>query len=193
MICLPNGHSPGDWDILRNMVASKAFLLLATLCLGLPSIFVAGCGDHQESFYPSLANADKAGAISHGWIPDDLLPASARAIHSVVEVSPSREWCSFEFLPTDSQNLRKNLKPVGELPASVKRIPSPGVSWWPGVLKGKLEPEKIHRAGFELYVVERPATSVSRDAFLFAIDWAKGRGFFYLTSEPNSTPVPNSR
>jgi hypothetical protein len=170
------------------MGASKAFLLLGVLCVGLTSILLAGCGDHQESFYPSLADADKAEAISHGWIPDDLLPGSSRAIHSVIEVSPSREWCSFEFLPADSQNLRKNLKPVGVLPSSVKRIPSPGVSWWPGLLKGKLDAEKTHRAGFDLYVVERPGTSVSEEIFLFAIDWTKGRGFFYLTSAPDSTP-----
>jgi len=182
-----------NWRILRNMNASKDFFLLPVLWVGLISIFITGCGDHQETFYPSLADADKAEAISHGWIPDDLLPASSRAIHSVVEVSPSREWCAFEFLPTDSQNLRKNLKPVGALPPSVKRIPSPGASWWPVVLNGKLDAEKIRMAGLEIYVVERPATSVNREIFLFAIDWAKGRGFFYLTTVPDSPPSPNSR
>jgi hypothetical protein len=188
VIHLLSGDSPRDWDILRNMVASRAFLLLAALCVGLAVFFVAGCGDHQESFYPSLADADKAEAISHGWIPDDLLPASSRAIHSVVEVSPSREWCAFEFLTADSQNLRKNLKPVGVLPASVKHIPNPGASWWPALLRGNLDARKIRTAGLELYVVERPGTSVSKEVFVFAIDWAKGRGFFYLTSAPGPTP-----
>jgi len=48
-------------------------------------------------------------------------------------------------------------------------------------LKGNLDVEKIHKAGFELYVVEIPATSVNTDVFLFAIDGANGRGFFYRT------------
>jgi len=49
------------------------------------------------------------------------------------------------------------------------------------VLQGNLDVEKTHKAGFELYVVEIPATSVNTDVFLFAIDGAKGRGFFYRT------------
>jgi hypothetical protein len=47
------------------------------------------------------------------------------------------------------------------------------------VLKGNLDVEKIHRAGFDLYVVVRPETSVTTEILLFAVDWAKGHGFFY--------------
>jgi hypothetical protein len=174
------------------MISSKAFLLLPVLCVGLTSILVANCGDGHESFYPSLADADKAGAITRGWIPDDLLPGSSWAIHEVHEISPSTEWCALEFPPTDSQGLRKNLKSVDALPPSVRRVPSPGVSWLPAVLKGNLDVEKIHGAGFELYVVEKPATSVTADILLFAIDWPKGRAFFYRTSESGSVPSPSS-
>jgi len=142
-------------------------------------VLLACRGDRSESFYPSLTDADKAGAIAHGWIPDDLLPGSSRAIHEVHEISPSTEWCAFEFLPPDSQGIRKNLKSVDALPPSVKHVPSPGVSWWPTVLKGNLDVEKIHRAGFDLYVVVRPETSVTTEILLFAVDWAKGHGFFY--------------
>src|SRR5712692_1555398 len=168
-----------NWRILRTMISSRAFLLLPVLCISMTSILVAGCGDRHESFYPSLADADKGGAITHDWIPDDLLPGSSRAIHEVHEISPSTEWCAFEFLPTDSQGLRKNLKDVDALPPSVRRIPSPGVSWWPAVLNGNLNVEKIHRAGFKLYVAETARTSVTTEILLFAIDWPKGRGFFY--------------
>ena len=174
------------------MISSKAFLLLPALCVGLSSILVAGCGDRRESFYPSLSDADKDGAITRGWIPDDLLPGSSRAIHEIHEISPEAEWCAFEFLPADSQGLRKTLKSIEALPPSVKRVPSPGVSWWPAVLKGNLDVEKIHRAGFELYVVEKPATSVTTDILLFAIDWPKGHAFFYWTRESGSVPSPNS-
>lgn len=165
------------------MNSLKSPLLLAVLCVGLTP-YLLGCGgDRRESFYPSLADADKAEASARSWIPNDLLPGSSRAIHEVHEISPSMEWCAFEFLPTDSQGLRKNLKSVDALPPSVRHVPGPGVSWWPAVLKGNLEVEKIHRAGFDLYVVERPETSVTTGIFLFAIDWSKGHGFFYSTSE----------
>jgi hypothetical protein len=174
------------------MNSSKAPLHLAPLCLCLAS-FLLGCsGERRESFYPSLADADKDGAITRGWIPDDLLPGSSRAIHEVHEISPSTEWCAFEFLSQDSQGLRKNLKSVDALPASVRRVPSPGVSWWPAVLKGNLDIDNIHKAGFELYVVEKPATSANTDILLFAVDWPKARAFFYRTSESGSVPSSNS-
>jgi hypothetical protein len=156
---------------------------LSIFCISLTSVLFACTGDRRESFYPSLAEADKDGAITRGWIPDDLLPSSSRTIHEVHEISPSTEWCAFEFLPTDSQSLRKDLKGVDSLPASVRRVPDPGLSLWPAMLKGNLDVEKIHKAGFDLYVVERPATSVTTDVLLFAIDRAKGRGFFYRTSK----------
>jgi hypothetical protein len=165
------------------MPSSKASLLIAVLCVGLTSVLLACGGDRRESFYPSLADADKDEAITHGWIPDDLLPGSSRAIHEVHEISPSTEWCAFEFLPADSQGLRKNLKSVDALPPPVRRVPSPGVSWWPAVLKGNLDVGRIHRAGFDLYVVVRPETSVTTEILLFAVDWPKGRGFFYRTRE----------
>jgi hypothetical protein len=43
--------------------------------------------------------------------------------------------------------------------------------------------EKIHKEGFDLYVVERPADSVNIGVYLFALDWSKGRGFFHWTYE----------
>lgn len=140
-------------------------------------------GDRHESFYPSLAEAEKDGAIARGWIPDDLLPGSSRAIYEVHDLSPSTQWCAFEFDPAGSQRLRKNLKSIDVIPAPVRRVPNPHVAWWPRVLKGNIDMDTIHKEKFELYVVERPETSVTREVLLFAIDWSKGRGFFYSTSE----------
>ena len=159
----------------------KGLLLVTLLCVGSARVLVACHSDRRESFYPSLADAKKDGAIDRGWVPDDLLPDSSRDIHEVHDISPSTEWCAFEFLPADSQRLRKNLKSADTLPASVRRVPNPGVSWWPVVLKGNLDAEKIRRAGFNLYVFETPSTSVTTDVLLFAIDWPTGRGFFYRT------------
>jgi hypothetical protein len=157
----------------------KWFLLAALCGVVLICVFITFHRDRQESFYPSLADADKDGAITRGWIPDDLLPSSSRAIHEIHDLSPSTEWCAFEFVPTDSQNLLRNLKRVDVLPASIERVPNPGVSWWPSILVGNLDAGKIHKAGFDLFMLERPATSVTTAVWLFAIDWSNGRGFFY--------------
>jgi hypothetical protein len=143
-------------------------------------IAVLAChSDRHESFYASLADADKDGAITRGWIPT-FLPQSSRAIHELHDLSPSREWCAFEFRPSDSQSLRKNIKSVDALTPSVRRVPPPGVSWWPAVLKGNdLDLRQIHEAGFDVYELVIQATTDSKAVQLFAIDWSKGRGFFY--------------
>jgi hypothetical protein len=163
------------------MISSKA--LLRVLCVTLTAcIVVEGCGDNRDLFYNALADAAKAGEIDRGWIPG-YLPKTSRAIHLTEQDSPSKEWCAFEFLPTDSQSLRERLKSVAGLPPSVRRVPSPGVPWWPAMLNGNLDAQNIHKEGFELYLVKAPADSVSTWADLFAINWSEGLGFFYGTRE----------
>ena len=78
-------------------------ILLIVVCVVVGRLSTS-FSDRYESFYPSLADAEKDGAITRGWIPDDLLPSSSRAIREVHDLSPSREWCAFEFVPTDFQN-----------------------------------------------------------------------------------------
>ena len=55
------------------------------------------------------------------------------------------------------------------------------MSWWPPVLAGNLDLEKIHEGGLDLFFVERPGTSVTTAVWPFAADWSKGRAFFYST------------
>jgi len=164
------------------MTPLEAILQRAALYLCFVSCVLIACGgDRREYFYQTLEEADKAGETTRGWLPDDLIPTSSRAIHLVEELSPSREWCAFEFLPTDSEKLKQNLKSVDALPSPVNHIRSPQVFWWPSVLKGDLDVIKIHKAGFQLYIVERPANSVQMGIYLFALDSSKGHGFFYWT------------
>lgn len=156
-------------------------LMSVALCISLTCV-LAGCHDtRSESFYPSLPEAERDGAITRHWIPD-FLPRSSRNIHDIGDLSPSRVWCAFEFLPADSEQFRKSLKAVGSLPPAVRHVPTPGKSWWPAVLEGNIDLERVHEAGFQLYLVEEPATPSTTAVYLFAIDWAKGRGFFYLSS-----------
>jgi hypothetical protein len=140
------------------MGATKKFLFACVFCSGLVSALVACHSDRPESFYASLADVRKAEASAQSWIPDDLLPASSRTIHVVGELSPSKEWCAFEFLPTDSQNLLKNLRSLDALPPPVKYVRSPRVSWWPSVLEGNLDVEKIHNAASSYLSPKDPRT-----------------------------------
>src|SRR5271168_2600181 len=165
--------------ILQDMTPLKAILQRAALYVSLACVLIACGGSRHEYFYQTLADADKAGEITRGWIPVDLMPSRSRAIHLVEELSPSREWCAFEFLPTDSEKPLQKLKSVDALPSPVNQIRNPHVSWWPSVLNGNLDVGKLKKAGFQLYVVERPANSVQTGIYLFALDSSNGCGFFY--------------
>jgi hypothetical protein len=153
-------------------------LIGVALCLCFTCV-LAGCHDDRfESSYPSLADAVKDRAVERRWVPS-FLPESSRNIHVTGDLSPSRVWCAFEFVPTDSGQLKKSLKPVDTLPPSLTNVLGPGKSWWPSFLEGNLDPKKIRDAGFQLYVVEEPATASTTALEIFAIDWAKGQGFLY--------------
>jgi hypothetical protein len=162
-------------------VRVKAFLLLAVLCL-LTGIFSACSSERPESYYSSLADADKDGAITRGWIPD-FLPQSSRGIHELHRIEGGKTWCAFEFSPGDRERFQKHLKSVDVLTPSVKPVLKPGVSWWPAELVGDIDVEKIHGAGLDLYIVMAPDTPSSTEVLLFAVDWYRGRGFFYRAHE----------
>ncbi|MGC2507437.1 MAG: hypothetical protein WA369_12300 [Candidatus Acidiferrales bacterium] len=171
-------YRPTDPNDMRMPAKRGSVWVRAAIYLGLASVLL-GCGDHQERFYSTLADANKDGATDRGWVPDYVLPASVHSIHEAHELSPENEWCAFEFEPTDSEKLRENLKRVDALPPSFKRIPNSNAPWWPAVLKGDLDVANIRNAGFDVYTFERPATSVTTATYIFAIDWTKGRGYFY--------------
>lgn len=161
-----------------NVLSRQVQATIVVLCFGLGCV-IAGCHrDRFESFYSSFSDATKDRAIERRWIPA-FLPPSSRNIHLVGDLSPSRVWGAFEFLPADSDQLRKSIKTVDTLPRSLAHLPGLGKEWWPSYLEGNLDLKKIHDAGLQLYVVEEPATASTTTLELFAIDWTSGRGFFY--------------
>jgi hypothetical protein len=165
----------------RGLLGTQALHFVTILCL-LTSVLVACSGERPESFYASLADADKDGAITRGWIPD-FLPESSRGIHELHRISGGKTWCAFEFSSGDAERLRTHLKGANALAPSVKHVLNPGVSWWPSVLVGDLDAEKIRRAGFDLSMIVAPETRSSTEVLLFAIDWSRGRGFFSRAHE----------
>ncbi len=157
----------------------RAGVVLVSACIA-ASAFLQACSDRQESSYASLNDAINAGEVTRGWIPD-YLPRSSHAIRIIYDPSSPRTWCAFEFFPADSGDLKRNLTSVNALPERVKHVDDPGLSWWPRILKGDIDVARFHRDGFDAYVAEEPDIQSSNDVVLFAIDWAKGRGFFYRT------------
>src|SRR5947208_4532122 len=72
----------------KPLAVTVGIVLLFLVVWVVVARLAASLNDRYESFYPSLAEADKDGAITRGWIPDDLLPSSSRAMHEVHDLSP---------------------------------------------------------------------------------------------------------
>lgn len=53
------------------------------------------------------------------------------------------------------------------------------MSWWPEFLKGDVDIGKLRERGFVTYTFVEPAYGSKTNIVLFAVDWDKGRGFFY--------------
>jgi hypothetical protein len=170
---------------MSSRTASVAWWMVAA------TVLLQACGGSKEYSYATLADAVKAGEIGHGWIPD-YLPTSSHAIRIVYDPSSPRTWCAFEFSPADSQSLKMNLTSLNVLPQRLQRLDGPGASWWPDFLKGELDVAKFHGNGFDAYVAEEPDVQSSTDLVLFAVDWAKGRAFFYRTPGGAKTTGPAS-
>ena len=166
-----NGYWADKWRIDRSSLA------LLILCVS--GLLLQSCNERMESFYPVLSDAIASGAIYRGWIPD-FLPKSAYDIHEMHYTDASIPWCSFNFSPDDSQYFRNALaESIDELPSGLKSVDSPKKSWWPEFLEDDPDIEMIHERGFALYNIEEPSYIDQTRPVLFAIDWAKGLGFFY--------------
>jgi len=125
------------------------------ICCLLLMVVLVGCRPDQESFYPTRSDAEKKGEFDRGWLPN-FLPNSLHAIHLAYDLSPSREWCGFEFNQEDVDILLSGLKAANPSSLPIAQIPSPHLQWWPKALEGNLNVQAIKRAGFELYSVTRP-------------------------------------
>jgi hypothetical protein len=155
-------------------------LAVVICCVALVTILV-GCSHDHESFYAARSDAEKGGEFERGWLPD-FLPKSSHAIHLAYDLSPSREWCGFQFDPADAETLMNSVKSVDPHAPPIPQLPSPRVQWWPKFFEGDLNVQTIQRAeqaGFALYSVTRPATQATNETVLFAIDRKNGRGYFY--------------
>ena len=131
-----------------------------------------------------MSDANHDGAIERGWIPD-YLPASSHDIHEKHRLSNPTTWCSFAFLPTDSESLRKALQPLDTSTTSVARIESPDATWWPVLFEGAIDVKKVHEAGYQLYEFKKPEQAGTNRTFdyLFFVDWSTGRALFYQTTQ----------
>ena len=136
-------------------------VLALTACSGVNS---------QTNSYATLAEAQQAGAIAHGWIPTGL-PATAHDLREGHVPGSNARWGIFEYPAADEKTVQALLEP-SELAVNGQecRVPS-RIEWWPLMLRGPLDADRLSTTGVRVY---RGRTG----DLLFAINWRQGRAYY---------------
>lgn len=138
--------------------------------LALPGL--AGCGRTvHTATYATLAEARAAGAIERGWIPA-IVPADAYELRAAYAIDRDDRWGLFNFRPAQADTLRAVLHPE-EVPlaGTVMDIP-PRIEWWPVLLRGRLDAERVQTTGLRAY-------RARSGRLVFAVNWDQGRAYYW--------------
>jgi hypothetical protein len=146
-------------------------LRLALLIVVIALTTACSAINSQTNAYATLAEARQAGAIAEGWIPEGLPPGShdLRAAHLP---GSTKRWGIVNFPPAEADVLRALLS-AEEISLDGQRCDAPArIEWWPVVLRGSLNGERIGSTGIRGYR--------SKDGqLLFAVNWNQGRAYYW--------------
>lgn len=134
---------------------------------------MAACGDLDvvSASYATLAEAKQAGAIERGWIPDGL-PAATRDIREAHDADTNRRWGLFSFPPADDGPLKAMLG-SSEVSLVGRHCDVPGrLEWWPVLLRGALDAEKIAATGLKAY-------TTADQSLIVLVNWNQGRAYYW--------------
>ena len=143
---------------------------LAALCLC--ATLLTGCSGPsvQTATYATLAEARAAGAVEDGRVPA-ILPAGAYELRAAYAIDGPQRWGLFNFREADAERLRRILLPDEiSLAGTEMEIPA-RIEWWPVILRGKLDAERIQTTGLRGYP--------SQDGLVFAVNWRQGRAYYW--------------
>jgi len=154
-----------------SLLASRPAILAALL------IAAGACRniDVVTASYATLDEAKKAGAVERGWVPDGLPPGTTE-IRDAHDLDSNRHWGLFLFPLSEGDALRGLLQSE-EATLAGRSIDIPGrVEWWPVLLRGALDEEKIKSTGLRAY------RSVRGDR-LFLVNWLQGRAYYWAVGD----------
>jgi hypothetical protein len=142
--------------------AAALLLLILTSCRGL---------DVVTASYNTLADARQAGAIDNGWLPEGLPPGTTD-LREAHDPNTNARWGLFNFPVAESSHLKSMLETV-EMPLAGQRCSPPRrIEWWPILLRGDLDAERIAIAGLKAHR--------TRDgALIVVLNWKQGRAYYW--------------
>ena len=147
---------------VKRSLAGAALVLAVCSCRNLNVVTAS---------YNTLADARDAGAMAKGRLPEGLPPGTTD-LREAFNVDTNARWGLFSFPPREASHLRALLDTT-EFPLTGERCAPPRrIEWWPILLRGDLDAERIAAAGLKAYK--------SRDAtLLFVLNWNQGRAYYW--------------
>ena len=130
----------------------------------------SGSSVHTAS-YGTFAEARTAGAIDRGWVPGSL-PENAYELRAAYAVDGSERWGLFNFRSGDAEALRGMLQPEEVSLAGTEMDIPARIEWWPVILRGRLDAERIRETGLRAYQAK------SGD-LVVGVNWKQGRAYYW--------------
>lgn len=111
---------------------------------------VLGCSETIETYYPTLLEAKRAGAVEKGWIPPGL-PSSSRDIHERHDLDSNRGWIKFTYDKEQGRVFLRELDGIPDAKLDSITLRPPKVTWWHSAIReGSLHTARRSQ-GFEIY------------------------------------------
>ena len=136
-------------------------------------MLLAGCSGASvhTATYATFAEASAAGAVNKGLVPP-MLPPGAYELRTAYAINGPERWGLFNFREGDAEALRSVLQ-RDETSFAGTEMKIPGrIEWWPVILRGTLDAERIQATGLRAY----PARS---GGLVFAVNWKQGRAYYW--------------
>lgn len=143
----------------------------------LAAVCLIACRDVDvvTASYATLDEARRASAVQRGHIPEGLPPGSSD-IREAFDTDTNRQWGLFSFPTAEAAHLKAILEET-ELPLTGQQCAAPRrIEWWPVLLRGQLDAERIHATGLRAY------RSRDRER-IFAVNWNQGRAYYWSAAE----------
>ena len=150
---------------MRQAAALIVLLTVSEMCLACRN------ADVVTASYATLQEARDAGAIQRGWVPGGL-PDGTSDLREAHDLDTNRRWGLFSFPVSQSEVLRRLLRP-DEVPLTGVQSGIPGrIEWWPVLLRGALNEDQIRAAGLRAY-------RAAQGDLLFLVNWEQGRAYYW--------------
>ena len=137
------------------------------------ALSLAGCRDLDvvTASYNTLSDATAAGAIASGRMPDGV-PPGATDLREAFNTETNARWGLFNFPVAEASHLKSTLEPGEMSLAGQSCNPPRRIEWWPVLLRGRLDPERVATAGLQTY------RSIDGELIVL-VNWKQGRAYYW--------------